>query len=108
MFQDTFELLAKQKLISNDPIKTMPVHLDKSTIGGFQSIPMRCNPFLINLFTHPPNYRQIICHYKTVTLFSLRTNGFAIQNNETSFAELSRSLMTSCIKSGTVWYSLPK
>ena len=25
MFQDTFELLAKQ--ISNDPIKTIPVHL---------------------------------------------------------------------------------
>ena len=41
MFQDTFGLLAKQ--ISNDPIKTIPVHLNKSTIGRFQSIPMRCN-----------------------------------------------------------------
>ena len=29
MFQDTFELLAKQ--ISDDTIKTMPVHLNKST-----------------------------------------------------------------------------
>lgn len=29
MFQGTFELLAKQR--SNDTIKTMPVHLNKST-----------------------------------------------------------------------------
>ena len=97
MFQGTFELLAKQTI--NNPIKTMPVQLNKFIIGRIQTIPMGCNPFLINnLFTLPQSYGQIIYH-SIETSFSLWTNGVASQNNESSVAEHSRSLMMSCTNS---------